>query len=147
MGTHSTSNVYHLSGEEVNEVKDARDAFDIKGLPISGNYLAHNRHDPIGKALTIAAPLYLGIRVLGKPTLGQAAMLARCNRTYAFWAVKRYEQREDILAGLLPLVPPNAPKPFSSVSETITDAELAEVIRKAGIARMLDVAAMFEAAE
>jgi hypothetical protein len=31
--------------------------------------------------------------------------------------------------------------------ETITDAELAEVIRKAGIARMLDVAAMVEAAE
>jgi hypothetical protein len=61
---------------------------------ISGNYLAFNRHDAIGKAF-MAAELNLGVRALRNPTITQAALLARVNRTYAFWAVKRFPNRAE----------------------------------------------------
>jgi hypothetical protein len=131
----------------VNNGVDVNAVYDPGPLPISGNFLSHNRHDAVGKAF-VGAGLVHKARVLTDPTIVQAAMLARVNRTYVFWAVKRWEQREKILAGLLPLVPPFIPKPVTLITpETITDAELAEVIRKAGITRTLDVAAMVEAAE
>jgi hypothetical protein len=132
-------------------VKDADVVNDVfEGpLPITGNDLSYivNRLDRIGRAF-VAADLYSGACYLIKPTLKQAAWLAHVNYSYAHWAVKRYAQRKDILAGLLPLVPPFTPKSTSIITpETVTDAELADVIRKAGISRTLDVAAMVEAAE
>ena len=73
-----------------------------------------------------------------EPTLTQAATLAGVNRTYAFWANRRIAEREEIEAGLLPLTPPRRP--------SISDAELAHVIRAAGIDRTLAVAITVETA-
>jgi hypothetical protein len=130
------ANVYHLINRDVNDVEPA---------PVSGNYLAYNRYDMIGKAF-MAADLRRSARVLRNPTLVQAAWLARVNRTYAFWADKLYAQRAEIEAGLLPLVPP-APKLSLIVPEVISDAELADTIRKVGVMRTLEMAALVEAAE
>jgi hypothetical protein len=135
--------IYHLTKPNVNDVPAGGTP-----SPVSGNLLSHNRYDPIGRAF-LAADLYRGARTLHKPTLVQAAWLSRINRTYAFWADKRYAQRAAIEAGLLPLVPPVTakPVPFITTDDTIPDVVLADVIRKAGITRTIDIAAQLEAAE
>lgn len=131
--------LYHLTKYGVN---------DAASRPVSGNLLSHNRWDRIGKAF-LAADLLLGARTLCDPTLLQCASLCRVNRAYVHWAVKRYGQRAEIEAGLLPLVPRVAakPAPFIATDDTISDAELADMIRSAGIARTIDIAAQIEAAE
>jgi hypothetical protein len=119
---------------------------DAKPVPVSGNLLSHNRWDPIGKAF-MAADLYLGKRILRDPTIVQSALLARVNRTYAFHAIQRQAQRAEIEAGLIPLVPPVTAKPVLLTDDMIPDSELTDIVRKAGVARILDVAAQLEAAE
>ena len=66
------------------------------------------------------------------------------NTAYASWADKRFSQRDEIEAGLVPLVPPPASKLLLSNESTISDIELANVIRQVGIAKVLDVAVMIE---
>jgi hypothetical protein len=121
---------------------------DVAPIPISGDYLSFNKKDAVGKAF-LGAELYLGTRIFRDPTIVQAAYLARTNRTYCFWAVRRMEQRAEIEAGLLPLVPyvTAKPVPFITTGDMISDVELADMIRKAGIARTIDIAAQIEAAE
>lgn len=133
--------LYHLLKNDVND-KIPGGVLN-QGFLVSGSTLAHNRFDLVGKAF-LAADLHRGVRILHKPTMVQSALLARVNRTYAFWADRRYEQRAEIEAGLLPLMPA---KPVSIVTETVSDLELANMIRVAGIARTLDIAALIEAAE
>jgi hypothetical protein len=116
--------------------------------PISGQLLAHNSWDLIHRAF-IGADLKLGARIPENLTVVQCALLARTNRTYVQWALKRPEQRAAIEAGLLPLVPPVTakPVPFIKTDDVIPDAVIADVIRKAGITRTIDIAAQIEAAE
>jgi hypothetical protein len=132
------ASIYHLPKDDVNGVEPA---------PVSGNYLSYNRYDPIGKAF-MAADLHRGLRVLRNPTLVQSAWLSRVNRTYAFWADRRYAQRAEIEAGLLPLVPPTAtPKLSLIVPRCDFRRRTGRHHPQAGIARTLDIAAMVEAAE
>ena len=50
--------------------------------PVTGRYLAHNHLSRIGKAY-LASDLHAGRRCLVAPTLVQAALLARIDRTAA----------------------------------------------------------------
>ena len=117
-------------------------------IPISGRLLSHNTWDPVHRAF-VGADLHLGTRVLETPTVVQSAFLARTNRTYVHWALERMEQRAAIEAKLLPLVPPviAKPVPFITTDDMIPDVVLADMIRKAGITRTIDIAAQIEAAE
>jgi hypothetical protein len=124
------ANLYHLAKPNVN----GNDAVCIDLPPtVSGNYLAHNKYDAIGKAF-LAADLYRGRMQLIRPTLTQAARLARTNYGYAWWAVKRQSERAKIEAGRLPLVPPVPKNPTE-----ITDAELIDAFRKVGVEHAFDV--------
>jgi hypothetical protein len=129
------SNVYHFAKPTVND--DDVVHIDLVSPPpvclVSGNRLAHNRFDLIGKAF-LGADLHRGTLQLVRPTLKQAAMLARVNPTYVWWAIKRQAQRAKIEAGLLPLVP-SAPKN----SPAISDEDLIETFRKVGVEHAFDV--------
>ncbi|MDA9424027.1 hypothetical protein [Bradyrhizobium sp. CCBAU 53380] len=135
------ANVYTLKTDPVNDEVEF-----VETRPIAGSYLSYNRHDAIGRAF-LAADLHLGLRTLREPTIVQAAYLARVNRTYAFWAVKRFPNRAEIEAGLLPLVPPAKPKLSIITSDTVSDLELAEMIRKVGVEHTFEVMMAVEAAE
>jgi hypothetical protein len=76
---------------------------------ITGRFLAHNRHDRVGRAF-MAADLFTGATRLVKPTVTQAAFLADVNCAYAHWAIKRQAERAAIEAGLIPLVSAAASK-------------------------------------
>jgi hypothetical protein len=127
--------VYHLPRDGVNAVEPPPSSV------ISGTFLSHNRYDLVGKAF-LGADLHRGARLLRNPTIVQAAMLARVNRCYVDWAVKRYALRAQIEKGQLSLVPPPAKEATKAL-----DVELANMIRKVGVAHALDVAAMVDAAE
>jgi len=66
--------------------------------PISGRYLAHNRHDHVAHAF-YAGDLVTGKTRLVKPTVTQAAFLSGVNRAYVYWAIKRQAQRAEIEGG------------------------------------------------
>src|SRR5215469_11513871 len=70
--------------------------------PISGRYLAYNRHDRVAHAF-FAGDLVLGKTRLVKPTVTQAAFLVGVNRAYVHWAIKRQAERPEIEAGPHPL--------------------------------------------
>jgi hypothetical protein len=71
---------------------------------VTGRFLAHNHLDMNGRSF-LAAGLNMGLIRPDQLTLKQSALLARVNVTYAGYAAKRWEQRADIQAGLIPLVP------------------------------------------
>jgi hypothetical protein len=77
-------------------------------LPITGQYLARNQLSRVRKAF-LAADLKRGIIRPTELTIGQAADLARVNYTTAWWAIRRYDERFEIEAGLIPLVPATTP--------------------------------------
>jgi hypothetical protein len=79
-------------------------------------------------------------------------MLARVNRTYVHYAVKRMAERAEIEAGLVPLVPPPlmAPKTNSTALTTesgIVDSGLVQFVRSVGINRVLEAAIAAEATQ
>jgi hypothetical protein len=57
-------------------------------MPVTGRYLAHNKLGRVERAF-LASDLISGDKRLVKPTIGQAAMLAGVNSTYAWWASKQ----------------------------------------------------------
>jgi hypothetical protein len=120
----------------------------VTGAPISGRHLAHNHHDQIGRAF-MAADLFTGATRLVKPTITQVAVLARINRTYAHWAIRRLSQRNAIELGWLPLVPPAEQANGSTLAPTsIPDnSELMHIARVVGKERMLEAAIALEATE
>jgi hypothetical protein len=125
------ANHYHLIERNVNSTA------------VTGNHLAYG-HKSLAVRAFLAADLVLGARHLAKPTIVQSAALANVNRTYAWWAVKRQAERTAIEAGLIPLVPPRvkpAPTPI------IDDMELVAIARAVGVDRMINAAAMVEAAQ
>jgi hypothetical protein len=76
----------------------------VDSTPISGHFLAYNRHDRVAHAF-YGADLVLSKTRLEKPTILQAAELCRVNPTYVHWAIKRQAERAEIEAGHMPLVP------------------------------------------
>lgn len=99
---------------------------------VTGRYLAHNHLDRVSKAF-LASDLISGSKQLVKPTILQAAMLAKVNSTYAWWATRQGSNRFEIERGYLPLVPPPVQAPIS-------DPEIIDFVRRVGIGRVLDAA-------
>ena len=118
------------------------------GYSILGRYLAHNRLSLVEKAF-IGADLVTGDQVLVNPTQLQAAMLARVNPTYVFWALQEEAQfnRHRIEAGKIPLMPSRGHKHNGSSPESVThalpaptaftDSELVELAHHVGAERWL----------
>jgi hypothetical protein len=118
--------------------------------PISGRYLAHNRHDHVAHAF-FAGDLVLGKTQLVRPTVTQAAVLAGVNRAYVHWALKRQAERAAIEAGLIPLVPPPLPKADGSalpmsITGQMPDSDLIDFVRSVGVNRVLEAAVAVETA-
>ena len=112
---------------------------------ITGRYLAHNGESRVARAF-YAADLHSGTKQLTKPTMVQAAYLARVSTTYAWWAEKRMEERWQIEAGLIPLVPA-APVRTNGITVQpvvpdvgIDDAQLVHIANLVGVDRMLAAA-------
>jgi hypothetical protein len=119
-------------------------------ISLTGRYLAHCRYDPVGRAF-LAADLHSGALQLTRPTMVQAAQLARINVTYAWWAAKRQTERGAIKAGLMPLVPARhsvtSGKTVLLPPVEINDTALVDFIRGIGLERVLDAAVVVEAAQ
>jgi hypothetical protein len=111
-------------------------------MPVTGRYLAHNKLGRAERAF-LASDLISGDRRLVQPTISQAAMLAKVNATYVWWAGQREAHRDEVLQGWLPLVPPREIKS----STPITDGELFDIVRAAGIGRTLEAACAVEAVQ
>jgi hypothetical protein len=115
----------------------------------TGRFLAHNHAKPAIGAF-IGADLVTGAKAFKAPTVAQAAMLARTNRTYVFHALQRLALREDIEAGFFPLVPPNhvdvqAANGCETSKTFVSDADLTRVIRAVGVNRVLEAAIAVDA--
>jgi hypothetical protein len=113
---------------------------------LTGRFLAHNQESRIVRAF-LAADLHRGVKRLDKPTRLQAAFLARVSPTYACWAEKRTEERWQIEAGLIPLVPaaPARTNGNGTVQPVvpdvgIDDAQLMHIANLVGVDRMLAAA-------
>jgi len=113
---------------------------------LTGRFLAHNQESRVVRAF-LAAELHAGVKRLDKPTRLQAALLARVNPTYALWAEKRMEERWQIEAGLIPLVPaaPARANGNGTVQPIvpdvgIDDAQLTHIANLVGAERMLAAA-------
>jgi hypothetical protein len=120
--------------------------------PISGRYLAHNRHDHVAHAF-FAGDLVLGNTRLVKPTITQAAFLAGVNRAYVHWAIKRQAERAEIEAGLIPLVSASPVSKLNgnmlpmSITGRMPDSDLIDFVRSVGVNRVLEAAVVVEAAQ
>jgi hypothetical protein len=121
---------------------------ELAAMPVpslTGRYLAHNQEPRVVRAF-LAADLHRGVKQLTKPTLTQAAFLAGVNRTYAFWATRRQDERFAIEAGYVPLVPVaparangnGAVQPMPNAG--IDDAQLMHIANQVGADRMLAAA-------
>jgi hypothetical protein len=124
----------------------------VNPVSITGRFLAHNRKNRIERAF-LAADLHTGARVLVDPTISQSAMLAGVNRTYAWWAVQRQAERDEIEAGLIPVLPANqithaaiGNNSLPAPAIEIPDCELIEFVHSVGVDRVLDAAVLAEAA-
>jgi 2-hydroxychromene-2-carboxylate isomerase len=123
----------------------------VNATAVTGRYLAHNHLNKIARAF-LAADLVAGTKSLMKPTALQAAMLARVNPTYAWWAYKRQAERMAILAGHIPLVPaptllaPKANGRALSIPQAteIDDDMLTAMVRAVGIEKTLSIASAVE---
>src|SRR5262245_32227416 len=107
------------------------------GVPLSGRYFAHNRLARMQRAY-LAADLHSGKVRLTAPTLVQAASIARVDRTAAWWASNRQEERAAIVSGLLPLVPPRPSNKPSLPVPVVDDAKIVDFVRTVGVSRVLD---------
>src|SRR6516225_8257638 len=113
---------------------------------LTGRFLAHNQGSRVVRAF-LAADLHHGVKRLDKPTRLQSAFLARVNPTYALWAEKRMEERWQIEAGFIPLVPAAPVRTNGNgtvhpvVSDAgIDDAELMHIAHLVGADRWLAAA-------
>ena len=136
------TSIYQSNSFSTTPVEPAR-----RPRPLSGSYLAHSPLSLIERAF-LAADLVTGAKYLVDPTQTQGAALARVNRTYVHWAVKRSTWRWEIERGLLPLIPTTngttlAPTPESGID----DSGLVQIVRSVGVNRVLEAAIAAEAAE
>jgi hypothetical protein len=109
---------------------------------VTGRYLAHNHLNRVQKAF-LARDLSVGAKQLVEPTILQAAMLAKVNATYVHWAIKQAANRFEIEAGYLPLVPSRVVRSTTPIS----DPEVIDFVRRAGVGRVIDAACVIEAAQ
>lgn len=110
-------------------------------MPITGRYLAHAKLSRVERAF-LASDLVSGDKQLIRPTI-KAAMLAGVSPTYAWWAGQREASRYEIVNGWMPLVPPREMK--SSVP--LTDDDLFDIVKVAGLSRVLDACCAVEQAQ
>ena len=113
---------------------------------LTGHYLARNGESRVVRAF-LAADLHSGTKRLAKPTRLQSAYLARISPTYVCWAEKRMDERWQIEAGLIPLVPAAAARTNGNGTVQpvapdagIDDAELRHIAHLDGPDRMLAAA-------
>jgi hypothetical protein len=116
--------------------------------PISGQLLARNHYDRVGRAFT-AADLVLGNTHLVKPTVGQAALLAKTNRNDVHAALRQQDERDAIEAGRLPLFPKFNGNGHCRLSQgsllaEATHSELVDLVRVIGVDRVLEAACAVE---
>jgi hypothetical protein len=119
----------------------------VNRSPLRGRYLSRS----LGKreGWFVGADLYRGDRYLVEPSLEQAALLTGSKVSAVWWALRREECREAIIAGELPLVPPSVPKANGAPSvpvfnSGIDDAELMHIAHVVGAERMLAAAVAVE---
>jgi hypothetical protein len=127
----------------------------VNPTPISGSYLAHNQASMAIRSF-IGADLVRGVHYPFMLTQIQAAALARVNRNYVYWALKRQAERAEIERGHIPLIPPHgevvAPKtngtaPTAAPASGIDDAGLVQFVRSVGIDRVIHAAIAVERAQ
>jgi hypothetical protein len=121
--------------------------------PLRGRYLSRSLQDKKVCAF-IGADLYRGIAHLVEPSLTQSALLSGSDVTAVWWALRREKYRDEIIRGLLPLVPPRQKAPPVSAPKSngcvqlelfeINDAELINLARRVGPQRMLEAACAAE---
>lgn len=115
----------------------------VESMPVTGQALSRKRNWRLHERAFWAADLYSGDKRLIKPTLAQAAALTGAGSTSSvWWALQREAVREEIMLGLLPMVPPRATKPVP-----VSDGDLFDFVRNVGIGRVLDAACAVEAAQ
>jgi|SRR6516164_2329528 hypothetical protein len=129
-------------------------SYSISGLAamppvpsLSGRFLAHNGQSRVVRAF-YAADLHSGAKLLTKPTMVQAAFIARVSPAYAWAAAKRMDQRFEIEFGYVPLMAPAAPVRVNGNGTAhsivpnagIDDAELMHIANLVGPDRMLAAA-------
>jgi hypothetical protein len=119
--------------------------FGVNSASIPGSYLAYNQLSLIKRAF-LAADLHLGAKHPTALTQLQSAMLARVNRTYVHWAVKRQAERAEIERGLFPLVPA-APVRANGNGTAHIDQALFNIIATVGVEKALTIAAAVEQAQ
>ena len=112
---------------------------------VTGQYLSRARWTRRERYF-VGADLYRGVKQLIEPTLAQAAFLAGSNVSAVWWACQREDHRDEIIPGLMPLMPPRPKKPQLPVP-MVDDAEIISFVRTVGIGRVLDAAVAVEAAE
>jgi hypothetical protein len=115
-------------------------------LPLKGRYLKRslkNRH----LAAFVGADLVSGEAQLVEPTLAQAAFITGSEVMSVWWAMQRQDHREEIIAGLMPLVPSRHKKAYSvpAAKAGIDDVMLFDIISKVGVDHTLAIAAAVEA--
>ena len=116
--------------------------FGVNSASIPGSYLAYNQLSLIERAF-LAADLHLGAKRPTALTQQQSATLARVNRTYVHWAVKRQAERAEIERGLIPLVPAAPVR----TNGTGIDQALFNIITTVGVEKALTIAAAVEQAQ
>ncbi len=109
----------------------------------TGRYLARQKFNRVERAF-LAADLVNGTADLIKPTVLQAAALARVNVPYVHWAIRWAENRVAILAGELPLVPLRLPQAPLHLRSELNDADLINIAQLVGTDRMLEAAVAAE---
>jgi hypothetical protein len=113
----------------------------VPPTPVTGQAISRKRNWQPHEREFWAADLYTGDKRLIKPTLQQVARLTGAgSASSVWWAVQREAARDEIMCGLLPLVPPRVKAPIS-------DPEIIDFVRSVGIERVLDAAVAVEAAQ
>jgi hypothetical protein len=118
---------------------------------LTGRFLAHNQQSRVIRAF-YAVDLHTGGTLLTKPTMLQAAFIARVSPAYAWAAEKRMAERNEIEGGYVPLVPPSVSKANgnmlpASITGHLADSEVIAFVRSVGIDRVLEAAVAVEAAQ
>jgi hypothetical protein len=112
--------------------------FDAMPLPtITGLSLAHCKKPAVVRAFA-GADLHLDNMVMHEPTIAQSAHLVGCSPSSVYHALKNMDKREEILAGVMPLVPKVGKHDHDVNSGTTTDEYLASLVRNFGIGNIID---------
>jgi hypothetical protein len=125
--------------------------------PLRGRYLGRSfgsKHE----AAFAGADLYAGRKQLVEPSLAQSALVTGSDASSVWWALRREDYREAIIAGELPLVPARTKAPPlvpgtngssalpASITGMIADSDVISFVRSVGVNRVLKAACLLESA-